>query len=185
MADGVLQEAEAKMQKAVDALKRDMAAVRSGRASPALVQHVKVDYFGVPTPISQLANVSVPGPRLLVIQPYDKSILGAVEKAILKSDLGLTPGNDGNVIRLPIPPLSEERRKDLVKVVRKRVEEGKVALRNIRRDSMETLRGQEKDKAISQDEHVRANGLLQKLTDGYVAQVSQLGEVKEAELLEV
>lgn len=179
-----MREVESRMEKAIEALKRDLAGIRSSRASPALVQHVKVDYFGVPTPINQVANISVPEPKLLVIQPWDKSIISSIEKAVLKSDLGLTPINDGNVLRLPIPPLSEERRKELVRVVRKRVEEGRVALRNIRREAMETLRSQEKAKQVSQDEHARANGLLQKVTDGFIAQASRIGEAKEGELLE-
>ncbi|MBI2853495.1 MAG: ribosome recycling factor [Chloroflexi bacterium] len=184
MADGVLPETESKMQKAVEILKRDLAGIRTGRASPALLQNVKVDYYGVPTPVNQIAGVSAPEPRLLVVQPYDRSILSTLEKAIMKSDLGLTPSNDGSVIRLPIPPLSEERRKELVRLVRKRVEEAKVALRNIRRDAVETLRTQEKNKEISQDEHNRVNVQLQKVTDSFIAQTSKIGETKEAELLE-
>lgn len=183
MAEGVLQETESKMQKAVEALKRDLAGIRTGRASPALLQNIKVDYYGVPTPLSQMANITAPDPRFLVVQPYDRSVLTAVEKAILKSDLGLVPSNDGTNIKLPIPPLSEERRNDLVKLVKKRTEEGKVALRNVRRDAMETLKAQEKEKAISQDEHTRSNALLQKLIDGYTVQVNKVGEAKETELL--
>ena len=184
MVDQVLQEAESKMEKAVEALKRDLAAIRGSRATPALVQHVKVDYFGVPTPLNQMANIAVPDAKLLTRQPWDRSTLSAIEKAILKSDLGLTPANDGTMIRLPIPPLSQERRKDLARGVGKRVEEARVALRNIRRDAMESLRQQEKSKQISQDELNRAVATMQKLTDSFIAQSSKAGEAKEAELLE-
>ena len=184
MVEDILRETESKMEKAVEALKRDLAGIRGNRATPALVQHVKVDYFGVPTPINQLANISVPEARLLAIQPWDKSSLSAIEKAILKSDLGLTPSNDGNLIRLPIPPLSQERRKELARLVGKRVEEGRVTLRNLRRDAIESLREREKAKEISQDELNRSTNTLQKLTDGFIARASKVGEAKEAELLE-
>ncbi len=184
MAEGVLQETESKMQKAVEALKRDLAGIRTGRASPALLQNIRVDYYGVPTPVNQVAAITAPDPRYLVLQPYDRSLLGSIEKAIMKSDLGLMPSNDGTLIKLPIPPLSEERRNDLVKVVRKRTEEGRVALRNIRREAVEVLRTQEKNKEISQDEHTRSNTQLQKLIDGYTVQASKVGEAKEKELLQ-
>ncbi len=185
MVNQVLSETETKMRKAVDALKKDLAAVRTGRASPSLVEHVRVDYYGVPTPIQQMAAVSVPDPRMIVIQPWDRGSLQIIEKALLKSDLGLTPTNDGNVIRLPVPALTEERRKDLVKVVRKRVEEGRIALRNIRRDALEEFRKEEKDKEISADENKRAQDQLQKLTNAHTAEVDKLGQSKEAELLEI
>ena len=183
MAEGVLQETESKMQKAVEILKRDLAGIRTGRASPALLQNIRVDYYGVPTPINQMATITAPDPRYLIVTPYDRSVLSAIEKAILKSDLGLVPSNDGTIVKLPIPPLSEERRNDLVKLVKKRTEESKIALRNVRRDAMETLRVQEKEKEISQDEHLRLSSLLQKLTDGYIVQVSKVGETKETDLL--
>lgn len=185
MINKVLAEAETKMRKAADALKKELAAVRTGRASPALVEHVRVDYYGVPTPIQQVAGVSVPDPRMIMIQPWDRNMLGVIEKAILKSDLGLTPTNDGNIIRLPVPPLTEERRKDLVKMVRRRVEEGRVTLRNIRRDALEEFRKMEKDKEISADEDKRAQDQLQKLTNAFTAEVDKLGQSKEAELLEI
>ncbi|MDO8472581.1 MAG: ribosome recycling factor [Dehalococcoidia bacterium] len=184
MAESVLHDAESKMEKTVDALKRDLAGIRGARATPALLQHLKVDYFGVATPLTQLANVSVPEPKMLMIQPWDKSSLSAIEKAVLKSDLGLTPSNDGNVIRLPIPALSQERRKDLARLVSKRVEEGRIALRNIRRDAIETLRHKEKAKELSQDDLTRATNSLQKVTDSFIAQATKVGETKEAELLE-
>ncbi|MBI4331628.1 MAG: ribosome recycling factor [Chloroflexi bacterium] len=185
MVNEVLAEAETKMRKAVDALKRELAAVRTGRASPALVEHIRIDYYGVPTPVQQVANVSVPDPRMIMIQPWDRNMLGVIEKAVLKSDLGLTPTNDGNVIRLPVPPLTEERRKDLVRMVRRRVEEGRVVLRNIRRDALEEFRKMEKEKEISADEDKRAQDQLQKLTNAFIAEADKLGQSKEAELLEI
>lgn len=185
MVNEVLLEAETKMRKTVEVLSKELAAVRTGRASPALVEHIRVDYFGVPTPVQQVAGVSVPDPKMILIQPWDRGILGAIEKAILKSDLGLNPVNDGNVIRLPIPPLTEERRKDLVKMVRKRVEEGRIALRNVRRDAMEEFRKLEKDKEISADDSKRAQDQLQKLTNAFTAEIDKVGQSKEAELLEI
>jgi ribosome recycling factor len=185
MVDDVLKEAEGKMQKAVEVLRRDLAGLRTGRASPALVERLQVEYYGTPTPLNQLANVSVPEPRLLVIQPYDKSSLGPIEKAILKSDLGLNPTNDGRVVRLAIPQLTEERRRDLVKVARKKVEEGRVAVRNCRRDAHEHLSKLQKDKQISEDDAKRAQERLQKVTNAYVEEVDAVGEKKEQEILEV
>lgn len=181
----VLSQAEVRMQKATEALKRELATVRSGRAAPALVEHIRVDYHGVPTPLNQLAGISAPEPRLLVVQPWDRSILINIERAILKSDLGLNPANDGKVIRLPIPPLSEERRRQLVKAVHKRVEEAKVEVRNHRREALEGLRELEKGKAISQDEHKAAQEKLQRLTDLWIEAIDGVGKDKEAELMEV
>ena len=173
------------MGKAVDALKRELATIRTGRATPAIVDHIKVDYYGVPTPLSQIATISVPEARLILIQPWDKQALSSVEKAILKSDLGLNPSNDGNVIRLTIPQLTEERRRELIRVMGKRVEEGRVALRNVRRSALEEIRGLEREKNISQDEQKRAEGKLQELTDSFIEEVDRVGSDKEAELLEV
>ncbi len=185
MIDDVLSAAKSRMEKSIEALRRELAAIRTGRATPALVYHVKVDYHGVPTPLSQLAAISAPEARLLLIQPWDRTALGSIEKAILKSDLGINPASDGNVIRLRIPPLTEERRRELVKVVRRRTEEGRVALRNIRRDALEELRELERKKEISQDEQKRAQERLQQLTDSFMAEVEQAARDKEAELLEV
>ena len=185
MATDVLSEAEDKMKKAVEVLTKDLASIRTGRASTALVDRLQVEYYGTPTPLNQLASVSVPEPRLLVIQPWDKTALSAIEKAILKSDLGLTPTNDGNVIRLAIPPLTEERRRDLVKLVRRRIEEGRIAVRNVRREAHEDLRDLEKEKLISEDEFRRSNDRLQKLTDAMIEQVEKVGQKKEEEVLEV
>lgn len=185
MIEDVLTEVETKMSKAIDVLKRELASIRTGRASPGLVERIQVEYYGVPTPINQLATVSVPEPRLLVIQPWDKNMIGPIEKAILKSDLGITPTNDGKVIRLAIPQLSEERRKELVKVARKRVEDAKVAVRNDRRQGLEDLKEMEKEKLISEDDLKRAQERLQKLTDKYIEQADRIGAVKEKEILEV
>ena len=160
-------------------------AVRTGRASPALMDRVRVDYYGTPTPLNQLASISAPEPRLLVVRPWDASALGAIEKAILKSDLGLTPSNDGKVIRLPIPQLTEERRRELARSVSQRVEEGHVALRNIRRDSLKDLQDLEKEKLIPEDEFYRAKDRLQQVTDKFIKEMDEIGRQKQAEILEV
>ncbi len=176
---------EGKMQKSVELLKQELATIRTGRATPALIEHLRVEYAGVPSPLNQLAGISTPGARLLVIQPWDRGSIHSIEKAILKSDMGLTPINDGSIIRLNIPPLSEERRQELVKIVRRRIEEKRIAIRNLRREAMDELKGLEKNKDISQDEHKRALTQLQKLTDSFIADAEQIGRVKEAELMEV
>jgi len=185
MIDDVFSDAKDRMTKAVDALRRELATIRTGRAHPGLVEHLRVDYYGVPTPLNQLATISVPDPRLLTIQPWDRQAMGAIEKAILKSDLSLTPTNDGVIIRLSIPQLTEERRRELAKVVHKKVEEGRVEVRNIRRDGHEELRRLQREKLISEDDQFRGQEKLQKLTDEYVQQVERVGEEKEAELLAV
>ncbi|MDP2661783.1 MAG: ribosome recycling factor [Dehalococcoidia bacterium] len=173
------------MKKAVEALRRELVSIRTGRAAPGLVDHVPVDYYSTLTPLNQLASITAPEARLILIQPWDRSSLQAIEKAILKSDLGLNPSNDGQVIRLALPQLTEERRKDLVKVVHKKVEEGRVSIRNVRRDAVDHLKKQEKDKLISGDDLHRTQEKLQKLTDKYIVEVDQLGQDKEAELMEV
>ena len=185
MIDDVLRQTEAKMKKSIAVLETEMASIRTGRASASLVDHITVDYYGNPTPLNQLATITVPEARVIAIQPWDKQTASPIEKAILKSDLGLNPVNDGTTIRLPIPLLNEERRKDLVKVVRRRIEDGKVAVRNVRRDGLESLRALEKNKEISQDEQKRAQDQLQKVTDTFVGQADVLGAKKEAELMEV
>jgi ribosome recycling factor len=185
MINDTLQNAEEKMQASVGSLKKDMASLRTGRASPALIDHIKVEYTGVPTPLNQIASISVPEARLLVIQPWDKSSVQGIEKAILKSDLGLNPSVSGNIIRINIPPLSEERRQELIKVVRKRIEERKVTVRNLRHEAMNELKGLEKDKEISQDEHKHALHRLQQLTDSHIADIEKIGRNKEVELMEV
>ena len=176
---------EEKMRTGLDLLKRELASIRTGHATPALIEHIKIEYAGVPTPLNQIAGISAPAARLLVIQPWDKSSIHSIEKAILKSDLGLTPSSDGNIIRLNIPPLTEERRRELTKLVRKRVEERRIVIRNLRREAMDELKGLEKNKEISQDELKRALEQLQKLTDSFIADAEQIGQDKEAELMEV
>jgi ribosome recycling factor len=185
MIDDTLKSAEHRMQSAVTALDREMNTVRTGRAQPALVETLKIDYYGTPTPLNQMAAINAPEPRMITIQPWDKTQLGTIEKAIQKSDLGLTPTNDGNIIRLAIPALTEDRRKELVKVVHKKAEDGRVAVRNVRRDSLEELRKLQHDKEISDDDERRAQERLQKLTDKYVAEIDKHGHAKEQELLEV
>jgi len=185
MANDVLRIAEDKMRKTAEGLKTELSTIRTGHASTAIVEHVKVDYAGVPTPLIQLAGISAPEARMLVIQPWDKSTMRNIEKAILASDLGLTPVNDGNVIRINIPPLSEERRQDLTKVVRKRVEERRVAIRNLRHEALNELKELEKKKEISQDELKRLTNQMQKSTDGFIAAAEQIGKDKEAELARV
>jgi len=185
MIDDVLADAKDRMGKGVEALRKELATIRTGRAHPGLIEHLRVDYYGAPTPLNQLATISVPEPRLLAIQPWDRQSLGAIEKAIHKADLGLNPINDGNIIRLVIPQLTEERRKDLAKVVRKKVEEGRVAVRNVRRDCHDELRRLQREKEVSEDAQYRAQDELQKLTDGFIQEIERVGEEKEAELLAV
>jgi ribosome recycling factor len=185
MVNDVLDEAKDRMGKAEEALRRELASIRTGRASPALVDHVRVDYYGAQTPINQLATVAAPEARLLTIQPWDRKALGAIEKAIQKSDLGLNPTNDGSMIRLVLPQLTEQRRKELTKLVQKRVEESRVAVRNVRRDAQDDLKKRERSKEISEDEHRRGSEQLQKLTDQEIAALERVGQQKEAELLEV
>ena len=174
-----------KMEQAVAHLKDDLAGIRTGRAAPAVINRVTVEYYGTPVPLNQLAGVSVPEPRLLQIQPFDKSAISAIERAIMQSDLGITPSNDGNVIRLAFPPLTEERRKELVKQVHHRAEEARVAVRNVRRHAKEEMEKLEHDAAISQDDLIRAEKELQKLTDRFVTEVDEIQGHKEQELMEV
>ena len=185
MIKDLLIDVKGRMDKAIESLQTDLMAMRTGRASPALVERVRVDYYGVPTPLNQLATISVPEPRLLTIRPWDAGALSDIERALMKSDLGLTPSNDGHIIRLNIPRLTEERRRDLVKLVNKRVEEGKVALRNIRREGMDDLREMEKEKMISEDEMFGGRDDLQEMIDGYVKQMDEIGKAKEEEVMEV
>src|SRR3972149_1735788 len=184
MIDDALTDAEKRMQKAAEALGRELAAIRGGRARTSLVDHVKVEYYGSTMPLNQLATVSAPEARLLTIQPWDRQALSAIEKAIQKSDLGLNPSNDGHIIRLSIPPLTEERRKDLVRVVHRKVEEGRVAVRNVRRDCLEELRRLEREEHVPEDDERRAQEKLQKLTDHHIKDVDRLGQEKETEVLE-
>ncbi|MCL5074568.1 MAG: ribosome recycling factor [Chloroflexi bacterium] len=187
MVDEVLAEAEGKMHKAIESLRRELAAIRTGRASPGLVERIQVEYYGVPTPLIQLASITTPAsePHVLVIQPWDKNAFSAIEKAILKSDLGLNPVNDGRVIRLIFPKPSEERRRELVRLARKKVEEGRVAIRNCRRDALEDLKDLEKEKLISEDDLRRDQERLQKSTDRSIEESDHIGAKKEEEILEV
>ncbi len=184
MIKDVLKENEERMNKAVDALRDSLVTIRTGRASPALVERLPVEYYGTPTPLNQLATISVPEPRLLTIRPWDPNALADIEKAILKSELGLTPSNDGRILRLTIPRLTEERRQELVKIVGKRVEEGKIAIRNIRRDAIEDLRELESEKLTSEDEFYRAKDDVQEITDKLVVRMDEIGRDKEREIRE-
>lgn len=185
MIDEVKQDAENKMKKSLEAMKRELMTIRTGRASPALIEPLKIDYYGAPTPLQQIATIAAPEPRLLTIKPFDPASISAIEKAILKSDLGLTPANDGKLIRLSIPSLNEERRRDLTKVVHKHAEEAHIALRNVRRDALKDLEELEKEKMISEDQHFKGKEELQKLTDKYIAEVDQVSKKKETEIMEV
>lgn len=185
MIKDILNSAEIRMRGAIQVLHDDLAAVRTGRASPGLVEKLSIEYYGTPTPLMQLASISVPEPRTLTIKPFDASTLKTIEKAIQTSDLGLNPNNDGKVIHLNLPPLNEERRRDLVKHVHHRLEEARIAIRNIRRDAHNDLRDFEKEKLISEDDLKRGEDDLQKLTDKYVEEVATQGKTKESEIMEV
>lgn len=181
----IKKDAQERMDKALASLDKEFAKLRTGRATTSLVDNIKVDYHGTPTPINQLASVSVPDSRSIAIQPWDRSAFALIEKAIQKSDLGFTPVNDGKIIRINIPPLTEDRRKDLAKVAKKYTEEAKVAMRNIRRDANDALKKLEKDKTISEDEHKKAQDNVQKLTDSYVVKADQKLTAKEKEIMEI
>jgi ribosome recycling factor len=181
----MLSSAEGRMRGAIQVLHDDLAAIRTGRANPALVEKLSVEYYGAPTPLMQLASISVPEPRSLMIKPFDQSTIKVIEKAIQSSELGLNPNNDGKVIHLNLPPLTEERRRDLVKHVHHRLEESKVAIRNIRRDAHNDMRDFEKEKLISEDELKRGEEELQKLTDRFIEEVAEMGKKKESEIMEV
>ncbi len=185
MIEDVLKETEERMKKSVEALRNDLVNIRTGRASPALVERLQIDYYGSQVPLNQLSTISVPEPRLLVIRPYDPSSLAEIEKAILKSELGLTPANDGKVIRLSIPRLTEERRLELVRMVQTRVEEGRIAVRNCRRDGLQDMKELEKEKLISEDDFYRGKDRMQELTDKYVEQMDEVGALKEQQIMEV
>ncbi|MBV9357300.1 MAG: ribosome recycling factor [Chloroflexi bacterium] len=185
MLDDIVKTAEHKMGRAVEVLQDDLGSVRTGRATPALLDRVQVDYYGSPTPVNALATVSAPEPRLIVIQPWDKSMLAGIEKAIQKSDLGINPTNDGQVLRLALPQLTEERRKGLVKQVSQRAEEARVAVRNCRRDAIDHVRKAEKDGGISSEDQHRTQDRLQKLTDQFIKQIDDVARKKETEVMEV
>jgi ribosome recycling factor len=181
----LLKEMEAHMQKSLEATRRELTTIRTGRANPSLLDRVEVEYFGSRLPINQVANISVPEPRMIVISPWDKKALPALERAILKSDLGMNPNNDGQVIRLNIPQLTEERRREMTKQVGRKIEEGKVSIRNIRRDSIEDLRSLKKEGEIAEDEEKRTEEQVQKITDRFIYELDVAHRAKEAELMEV
>lgn len=179
-----VKDAENRMKGAIQSLEDDLAGIRTGRATPALIEKLPVEYYGVPTPLMQLASISVPDARTLLIKPFDTSGLKAIERAIITSNLGLTPNNDGKTLRLNLPPLTEERRRDLVKLVNQRLEEAKVAIRNVRRDILKDLRDFEKEKLISEDELKKGEEELQKLTDKMIGEIDRIGEMKQKEIME-
>jgi ribosome recycling factor len=181
----ILQQLEDKMKKTVDLMARDLTTLRAGRATPALLDKIFIDYYGTPTPINQVATISVPEPRLLVIQPWERSLVVQIEKAILKSDLGVTPSSDGYLIRIAIPSLTQEKRKDLVKVIQKKAEEVRVIVRNLRRDGNDQVRAVEKKGDISEDEAKRSLEDIQKKTDKYIKQVDQVADAKQKEIMEL
>ena len=185
MLDDVLLDVEERMEGAVTALNADLLGIRTGRATPALVDKIQVEAYGGVMPLNQVATISVPEPRLIMIRPWDASTIGDIQRAILKSDIGLTPNNDGKVIRLAIPPLTDERRRDLVKMLHRRLEEARVSIRNVRRDGMRMMADLEKSKDITEDDHFKGKDDLQELTDDYVKKVDAAGEQKEAEIMEV
>lgn len=185
MSNDIKQDAEARMHKAVESLRHEMSKIRTGRATPAILDHVRVDYYGSMTPLNQVASISVADARMLNVAPFEKTMMPVIEKAIMNSDLGLNPSPSGNSIRVPMPPLSEERRKDLIRVVRAEAEQGRISVRNIRRDGNQQLKEYVKEKLISEDEERRAGDAIQKLTDKHVAEIDALLVVKEKDLLEI
>lgn len=185
MINEIMKDAEERMQKTVEVLKKDYASLRAGRANPSLLDKIQVEYYGSMTPLNQVGNISAPEARLLLIQPWDKSVIADIERAILKSDLGLTPNNDGTVIRIPIPELTQERRKEIVKQVKKKAEEAKVGVRNIRRDVNDQIKSLEKEKEVSEDEAKKGQDDVQKVTDKYIKEVDNTQNNKEKEITEL
>lgn len=183
--ENVLSETDRKMDRAIDALKRDLNTLRTGRATPALIENVPVDYYGSPTPLKQIASISAPDARAILVQPWDKQALREIERSLMKSEMGFNPSNDGNNITVPIPPLTQERRQELVRLLKRKIEDGKVSVRNVRRDGQDTLRKMERDKSISQDQNRRAQDQLQKATDNHTKLIDQVGVEKEAEIMQV
>ena len=183
--ESVLGETERKMDSSITALKRELSAIRTGRATPALIENVPVDYYGVPTPLNQIASISAPDSRAIMVQPWDKQALQEIEKSLIKSDMGFNPSNDGTIITVPIPPLTQERRQELVRLLKRKLEESKVSIRNVRRDGIDSLRKLERAKSISQDENRRTQEQLQKSTDNHVKVVDELGASKETEIMQV
>ena len=185
MIEANIKEAEIRMQKSIEALGKEILTIRTGRASPALVDKIPVEYYGNPTPLNQLATITAPEARMILIQPWDRTVIGAVEKAIQKSELGLNPANDGQLIRVPIPPLNEERRREYARLVKRYAEGAHIAIRNIRRDQMERIKALEKEKKISADEAHRGSEHLQKVADRHIARVDEMAARKEAEIMEL
>ena len=181
----VLAETERKMDSSIDALKRELSTIRTGRATPALIENVSVEYYGVSTPLNQIASISAPDARAIMVQPWDKQAIQEIEKSLIKSDMGFNPSNDGNTITVPIPPLTQERRQELVRLLKRKLEESKVSIRNVRRDGIDSLRKLERAKSISQDENRRTQEQLQKSTDNHVKSVDELGAGKETEIMQV
>ena len=183
--EAVLSEVERKMARSIEALQRDLASLRTGRATPSLIENVSVDYYGSPTPLKQIASISAPDARAIMVQPWDKQALREIERSLMRSELGFNPSNDGNIITVPIPPLTQERRQELVRLLKRKIEEGKVSVRNVRRDGLESLRKLERDKAISQDQNRRSQEQLQKTTDAHIKDIDQVSTAKEAEIMQV
>ncbi len=184
-AEDVLGDVDYRMDRTLEAFRRDLAQLRTGRAAPSLVENLTVDYYGTATPLKQIASISAPDARAIMVQPWDKGSLREIERSLQRSEMGFNPSNDGNVITVPIPPLTNERRQEMVKLLKRKAEESKVSLRNVRRDGLDSLRKMERDKVISQDENRRAQDQLQKVTDGHTRQVDETTSAKEAEILQV
>ena len=183
--EDVLAEIERKMARSIDALRRDLNTLRTGRATPSLIEDVSIDYYGTPTPLKQIASISAPDARAILVQPWDKQSLRDIERGLLKSEMGFNPSNDGNNITVPIPPLTQERRQELVRLLKRKLEDGKVSVRNVRRDGQDSLRKMEREKVISQDQNRRAQDQLQKATDNHTKLIDQVGSEKEAEIMQV
>ena len=181
----VLAETQRRMNGAVEAFRRDLNNLRTGRAAPALIENVMVDYYGVPTPLKQIASISAPDARAIMVQPWDKQALRDIERGLMKSEMGFNPSNDGNVVTVPIPPLTQERRQEMVRLLKRKIEEGKVSVRNIRRDGVESLRKMEREKSISQDQNRRSQEQIQKTTDSHIETIDEIGAAKEAEIMQV
>ena len=181
----VLADVERRMNRSMEALERELATLRTGRAAPSLVENISVDYYGSPTPLKQIASISAPDARAIMIQPWDRQALRDIERSLMQSEMGFNPSNDGNIITVPIPPLNQERRQELVRLLKRKIEEGKVSVRNVRRDGLESLRKLERDKAISQDQNRRSQDQLQKTTDGFIKSMDQVSTAKEAEIMQV
>jgi len=183
--EDVLSDVDYRMDRTLEAFRRDLGQLRTGRATPSLIENLAVDYYGSATPLKQIASISAPDARAILVQPWDKAALREIEKSLQRSEMGFNPSNDGTVITVPIPPLTNQRRQEMVKLLRRKAEEGKVSVRNVRRDGLETLRRLERDKAISQDQNRRAQEQLQKVTDGHTKQIDETASAKEAEILQV